>query len=51
MGKKKKGFEDIIESIRDKQAEIDDLLNDLEEVHSDCSESSDHEDYSDNDED
>jgi hypothetical protein len=31
MAKKKKSFEDIIESIRDKQAEIDELLNDLED--------------------
>lgn len=31
MAKKKKSFESIIESIRDKQAEIDDLLNDLED--------------------
>ena len=31
MAKKKKSFENIIESIRDKQAEIDDLLNDLED--------------------
>jgi len=31
MAKKKKSFESIVESIRDKQAEIDDLLNDLED--------------------
>jgi len=31
MAKKKKSFENIIESIREKQAEIDDLLNDLED--------------------
>jgi hypothetical protein len=31
MAKKKKSFESIIESIRDKQTEIDDLLNDLED--------------------
>ena len=31
MAKKKKSFEDIIESIRDHQSEIDELLNDLED--------------------
>ena len=31
MAKKKKSFEDIIESIRDHQSEVDELLNDLED--------------------
>ena len=52
MAKKKKSFESIIESIRDKQAEIDDLLNDLEDKYNadTDSESEDQDDFdSDND--
>ena len=52
MAKKKKSFENIIESIRDKQAEIDDLLNDLEDKYNadTDSESEDQDDFdSDND--
>ena len=41
MAKKKKTFEDILEIIRDKQTEVDDLLNDLEDIHNEGSEDQD----------
>jgi len=51
MAKKKKSFEDILESIRDKQAETDELLNDLEDIHNECSGSEDQDDWSNDEED
>ncbi len=52
MAKKKKSFENIIESIRDKQAEIDDLLNDLEDkYHADTDSGSEDQDDFDSDND
>ena len=53
--KQKKSFESIVESIRDKQAEIDDLLNDLEDKYNldtdSRSEDQDDDDYSSDDDD
>ena len=51
MGKKKKSFEDILEIIRDKQTEVDDLLNDLEDIHNECSGSEDQNDFDSDDDD
>ncbi len=51
MGKKKKSFEDILETIRDKQTEVEDLLNDLEDIHNECSNHDEPDDWSDEDED
>ena len=53
MAKKKKSFEDIIESIRDKQAEIDELLNDLEDKYNSDTDSgsNDQDDWSDDEDD
>lgn len=50
MAKKKKSFEDILEIIRDKQTEVDDLLNDLEDIHNECSGSEDPDDWSNDEE-
>lgn len=50
MAKKKKSFEDILEIIRDKQTEVDDLLNDLEDIHNECSGSEDQDDWSNDEE-
>ena len=49
MAKKKKSFEDILEIIRDKQTEVDDLLNDLEDIHNEGTE--DQDDWSNDEED
>jgi len=53
MAKKKKSFESIVESIRDKQAEMDDLLNDLEDKYNADTESgsSDQDDFDSDDDD
>ena len=51
MAKKKKTFEDILEIIRDKQTEVDDLLNDLEDIHNECSGKDEPDDWSNDEED
>lgn len=51
MAKKKKSFEDILETIRDKQTEVDELLNDLEDIHNESSGSEDRDDWSNDEED